>query len=235
MQIDFIADGQSHQESFEYVLSATGRVPNVELLCLEHTSIALDEHGVPLFNPYSGQAGDSHIFIAGDATNHLLLLHEASDEGQAAGFNAANFPEVRHFKKSTPLVIVFSDPQIMMVGQSYAELQKLGVEFVIGEVNWRSQGRSRVMLVNRGLLRVYGEKGTGRFLGAEMVGPRAEHIGHLLAWAHQSHLTVSEMLERPFYHPVVEEGVRSALRILNHGLSMGPMPPPRCLDCGPGS
>ena len=235
VQIDFMAEGQSHQESFEYVLAATGRVPNVELLCLEHTSIALDEHGVPLYNPYSGQAGDSHIFIAGDATNHLLLLHEASDEGQAAGFNAAHFPEVRHFKKSTPLGIVFSDPQIMMVGQSYAELQKQGVDFVVGEVNWRSQGRSRVMLVNRGLLRVYGEKGTGRFLGAEMVGPRAEHIGHLLAWAHQSHLTVSEMLERPFYHPVVEEGVRSALRILNHGLSMGPKPPPRCLDCGPGS
>lgn len=235
VQIDFIAQGQSHQESFQYVLAATGRVPNVELLCLEHTSIALDNHGVPLYNPYSGQAGNSHIFIAGDATNHLLLLHEASDEGQAAGFNAAHFPEVRHFKKSTPLSIVFSDPQIMMVGQSYAELQKQGVDFVVGEVNWRSQGRSRVMLVNRGLLRVYGEKGTGRFLGAEMVGPRAEHIGHLLAWAHQSHLTVSEMLERPFYHPVVEEGVRSALRILNHGLSMGPKPPPRCLDCGPGS
>ena len=235
VQIDFIAQGASHQQTYEYLLAATGRVPNVELLCLEHTSIELDEHGVPVYNHYSGQVGDSHIFIAGDATNHLLLLHEASDEGQAAGYNAAHFPEVRHFKKSTPLGIVFSDPQIMMVGQSHAELQSKGVDFAVGEVNWRGQGRSRVMLVNRGLLRVYGEKGSGRFLGAEMVGPRAEHIGHLLAWAHQSHLTVSEMLERPYYHPVVEEGVRSALRILNHDLGMGPKPPPRCLDCGPGA
>ena len=220
---------------FDYVLAATGRVPNLDKLGLENTSIKRDQRGIPIYNRYSGQIGDSHIFIAGDVNNHLMLLHEASDEGQAAGFNAAHFPEVRHFKKSTPMSIVFSDPQIMMVGQSYAELQSQGADFAVGEVAWRSQGRSRVMLMNRGLLSIYGEQGTGRFLGAEMIGPRAEHLAHLLAWAHQSHLTISEMLERPFYHPVVEEGVRSALRNLNHRLNMGSKPPPRCVDCGPGA
>ena len=233
--VEFTYHGQARQESFECVLAAAGRIPNLERLGLENTSIDTDQRGVPIYNRYSGQIGDSHIFIAGDANDHLLLLHEASDEGQAAGYNAAYYPEVRHFKKSSALGIVFSDPQIMMVGQSYDELQKQGTEFVVGEVNWQSQGRSRVMLINRGVLRVYGEQGTGRFLGAEMIGPRAEHLAHLLAWAHQSHLTVSEMLERPFYHPVIEEGVRSALRNLNHHLNMGPKPPARCLDCGPGA
>lgn len=51
----------------------------------------------------------------------------------------------------------------------------------------------------------------GRFLGAEMLGPRAEHLGHLLAWAHQSNMTVERILEMPFYHPVIEEGLRTAL------------------------
>jgi dihydrolipoamide dehydrogenase len=68
------------------------------------------------------------------------------------------------------------------------------------------------MLRNRGLLRVYAEVRSGRFLGAEMIGPDAEHIAHLLAWALQSELTVERMLEMPFYHPVVEEGLRTALR-----------------------
>jgi len=62
------------------------------------------------------------------------------------------------------------------------------------------------------LLHVYAESATGRFLGAEMLGPDAEHIGHLLAWALQMRLTVTQMLEMPFYHPVVEEGLRTALR-----------------------
>jgi dihydrolipoamide dehydrogenase len=43
------------------------------------------------------------------------------------------------------------------------------------------------------------------------------------------------MLERPFYHPVFEEGVRTALRKLNYELQMGERPPPRCIDCGPGA
>ena len=52
----------------------------------------------------------------------------------------------------------------------------------------------------------------GAFLGAEMLGPDAEHIGHLLAWAIQAQLTVAQTLAMPFYHPVVEEGLRTALR-----------------------
>ena len=68
------------------------------------------------------------------------------------------------------------------------------------------------MLKNQGLLRVYADAGSGRLLGAEMVGPRAEHLAHLLAWSHQSGMTIAQMLEMPFYHPVIEEGLRTALR-----------------------
>ena len=92
------------------------------------------------------------------------------------------------------------------------------------------------MLQNQGLLRVYGEAGSGRLLGAEMIGPRAEHIGHLLAWACQAGLTVAQMLDMPFYHPVVEEGVRTALRDLADKLaeqSTGKSPA-HGLDCTPG-
>src|SRR3546814_9601730 len=59
---------------------------------------------------------------------------------------------------------------------------------------------------------LYADSQNGRFLGAEMAGPGAEHIGHLLAWALQQQLSVAQMLEMPFYHPVVEEGLRTALR-----------------------
>ena len=55
------------------------------------------------------------------------------------------------------------------------------------------------MLKNRGMLHVYADIATGRFLGAGWSG--AEHIGHLLAWAVQQELTVARMLEMPFYHP----------------------------------
>jgi len=235
VEIDFIDNGEIKTDRFEYVLAATGRRSNVDNIGLENTSLELDERGIPLSDLNTGQCGNSHIFIAGDANNQFPLLHEASDEGQIAGYNAAYYPNIRRFKKSAPLGVVFSDPQIMMIGKSFRELTQSGVDFEIGEVDWTRQGRSRVMLINKGLLRVYGERNTGRFLGAEMIGPRAEHLAHLLAWAYQSNLTVSEILDRPFYHPVVEEGVRTAMRALNYNLQMGGKPPARCIDCGPGS
>jgi dihydrolipoamide dehydrogenase len=91
------------------------------------------------------------------------------------------------------------------------------------------------MLRNKGLLKVYAEQGTGLFLGAEMFGPAAEHIGHLLAWAAQRRMTASEMLDMPFYHPVIEEGLRTSLRDLSHHLHLGASVPHGCIDCGPGA
>ncbi len=234
VEIDYVENAETKTEAFDYALIATGRRPNVDALGLENTTLPRDARGLPIYDPHTGRIGDSHVFIAGDANNRFPLLHEAADEGMAAGYNAARYPEVRRFVKSAPISVMFTDPQVMMIGASHRELTETGVDFAVGSVDWSDQGRARVMLVNKGLLRVYGERNTGRFLGAEMVGPRAENIAHLLAWSVQSGLTVAQMLERPFYHPVLEEGVRTALRVLNHALEMGPQPPARCLDCGPG-
>lgn len=223
-------------DSFNYLLAATGRRPNVDKLGLENTSLKLDKRGMPEFDRLTLQAQGAPIFIAGDANNYLPLLHEAADEGKIAGDNAGRYPSIQAGKRRTTIGVVFSDPQIATVGLSLPQVQERCQScYAEGQVSFEDQGRSRVMGVNQGLLKVYGEQGTGQFLGAEMFGPAAEHIAHLLAWAVQSRMTVTQMLEMPFYHPVIEEGVRTALRDLNHRLELGPKAIARCLDCGPGA
>lgn len=229
-------DGEAQQEErFEYLLVAVGRTPNVRGLDLHNAGITLGAHGIPSVDRYTGRIGDSHLFMAGDVADELPLLHEAADDGRIAGDNAGRFPDIRVHPRRAPLTIVFSDPQIAIAGESHRALTERCADFDTGEAGFEDQGRSRVMARNQGLIRVYGERHTGRFLGAEMIGPAAEHIGHLLSWAVQHHLTVRQMLDSPFYHPVVEEGLRTALRKLNHGLRMGPVPVERSLDCGPGA
>lgn len=227
-------DAHGETTRFDYLLAATGRRANVDALGLENTSLALDERGAPRYDPLSMRCGDSAIFIAGDASADLPLLHEAADEGRLAGENAARFPEAYRRARRTPLGIAFSDPQIAVVGESHAALVARGADFETGDVAFEDQGRARVMRLNRGLLHVYGEQGSGRLLGAEMIGPAAEHLGHLLAWAIDGRLTAGEALGRPFYHPVIEEGLRTALRTLNFRLGFDANPPARCIDCGPG-
>ncbi|MGB2078945.1 MAG: dihydrolipoyl dehydrogenase, partial [Vibrio sp.] len=238
VEIKFVNfDGELETFNPEYVLAATGRRPNIDMLDIEKSGVELDERGVPKADPYTMQTSVENIFIAGDASNQLPLLHEAADQGRIAGDNAGRFPDIRAGLRRSTLSAVFSDPQLGTVGESYKSLvDRLGdcEHFAIGAVSFESQGRSRVMLRNKGLLHVYGEQGTGRFLGAELIGPNAEHLAHLLAWAHQNQMTISQMLDMPFYHPVIEEGVRTALRDLNSKLHLGPVGVKHCLDCGPG-
>ena len=214
------AAGCEQIERFDYVLQAAGRVANVGGIGIEHTGLVLDGAGIPLFDRTTMQCGASHIFIAGDADNERTVLPEAADEGRIAGDNAGRYPDVRPGLRRTPLIIAFTEPQIATLGASYRQLCAEGrPKFAIGTVSFENQGRSRVMLQNQGMLRVYAEYGSGRFLGAEMIGPRAEHMGHLLAWACQARMTVDQMLDMPFYHPVVEEGARTALRALHAELA----------------
>ena len=203
-------DGSTQTERFAYLVAATGRAPNVDKLGLENTTLVLDARGVPLFDRTTLQCGGSSIFVAGDASNDAPLLHEAADEGRLAGDNAARFPKIRSGLRRALLSVVFTDPQICIVGGGFASARPAAP--VIGEVSFENQGRARIMLRNQGMLQVYADSTTGVFLGAEMIGPDAEHIGHLLAWARQMNLSIEQMLEMPFYHPVVEEGLRTALR-----------------------
>lgn len=238
VDITFKSDPESEEvtETFDYLLAATGRTANIDNIGIENTSLTLDKRGVPVYDPMSMQCSDSHIFIAGDVNADIPLLHEAADEGRLAGENAMRFPEVFKRARKTTLGVVFSDPQIATVGASYKMLsEKQGCDFAIGSVSFEGQGRSRVMLVNKGLLRIYGDKETGVLLGAEMIGPHNEHLAHLLAWVIQMRMTVSEVLQMPFYHPVIEEGLRTALRDLLFSLGMGSHPPLGCIDCGPGA
>jgi dihydrolipoamide dehydrogenase len=205
-------DGGQHEESFAQVLSATGRRPNVARLDLAATGAPLDGRGVPLFDPRTMQCGDLPLFVAGDLAGDRAVMHEASDEGRIAGVNAARFPDVRAHARRAPLQIVFTDPPLAFVGARHAELAALGEDVEIGEASYDDQGRARIMGQNRGHVRVYARRRDAVLVGAELAAPRAEHTAHLLAWAVQAGLTVPQALGMPFYHPVIEEGIRGALR-----------------------
>lgn len=191
------------------VLAAIGRQPNLGDLGLESLGVTLDRRGMPPFDRSSLQIADLPVFIAGDANADVSLLHEAADEGFIVGVNAmADKPTC--FQRRTPLSIVFSDPGIAAVGQRFAALDR--EQCLIGSVNFASQGRALTAQRNQGVLRVYAASGDARLLGAEMCVPAAEHLVHLLALAIHRGLNVHDLLAMPFYHPVLEEGLRTALR-----------------------
>jgi dihydrolipoamide dehydrogenase len=203
--------GVVEEARFDYLIAATGRKPALETLDLEAGGIEVDFDGNLPFQRETCQIGNLPVFMAGDSDADDPLLHVANEDGRIAGSNAANFPQVQRRTRQTPLAIVFSAPQMACVGRSHHELEQAGVDTVRGCVSFEDQGRARLANTAEGALHVYAGRDDGKLLGAEMIGPAAEHLAHLLAWAIQAGERLEDLLQRPFYHPVYEEAVRTAL------------------------
>jgi dihydrolipoamide dehydrogenase len=199
-------------------LVALGRTPRVEGLGLETLGVPLDEEGLPKVDRATLQIAGLSIFLAGDANAEVPLQHEAADDGHIAGLNAVS-SAVRPFVRRTPLSIVFSDPNLALVGQRFEALDPDRV--VVGEARFADQGRARMMLRNAGLLRLFAHRDNGALVGAELFAPEGEHLAHWLALAIHRRSTVFDLLRAPFYHPTVEEGLRSALGDLAKQLPNG--------------
>ena len=196
----------------EKALISIGRSPNLSGLGLENLGVELNERGLPDYDPQTMQIGELPVYLAGDVNADMPILHEASDEGRIAGFNAAHVGGQR-FQRKTRLAITFCDPNIVSVGTPWSELQGRD-DVVAAEMPMGPVGRALIMAKNKGVIRVYADKRTGRLLGGAMIAIKGESIGHLLAWAIQQKMTVSEVLQMPFYHPVIEEALQGALHRL---------------------
>ncbi len=213
--IEFMADK---------ILMTAGRRPNLDHLDLEAAGVKLDSRGLPEFCLETFKIKNTdHLYIVGDVSGQRPILHEASDEGKIAGFNAVA-KDHTPFQTRVPLEVTFSDPNIAATGMKFEDLTNQGINFATGQVSFEGQGRSIVKLKEIGMLKVYGDVKTGKILGAEMFGPENEHIAHLLSWVISMKMTVNEVLALPFYHPVIEEGLRTALRDLRDKVEETPPP-----------
>ena len=207
------ASGRTGEQVFEHVLAAVGRAPNVRSLGLDGAGLRSNDKGGPRFDPRTLLCEGGPVFIAGDANAERPVLHEAARQGRIAGCNAAALAAGGPAGIEAPepwvkLGMVFTHPGTASVGESHDP--DGSAERLVGRADFSQQGRARIMDRAAGGLRIYADT-AGRRVGAEMLGPAAEHLGHVLALAIQDGLTARALRDRPFYHPTLEEALDTAL------------------------
>jgi dihydrolipoamide dehydrogenase len=193
----------------EHVLCSVGRRDNLDHLGMDQLLAGRRVDASTL------QLGELPIFVAGDSAGGQALLHEAIDEGQIAACNALAYPQLRAYQRRVPLQITFTQPQLATVGCSYTDLDIHSA--LIAEVPLQGQGRLTLAGGGAGVLRLYADL-TGRLLGAELVSPQGEHLAHLIAAWLTAEWSVADALRQPFYHPTLQEALRSALLQLSRKL-----------------
>lgn len=196
----------------DYILSATGRTTNLDTLTLENVESRFkDIKNLPI-NETTKQLANLPIYVVGDAFSNTPIQHVAAHEGRLAVLRCLNDPKSMPEKVLTPLGIMFSSPEMAGVGQNYQSLKEQNIDFITGFANYEKQGRAIVNGENIGAVEVYVDIQSRKLLGAELFIYDAEHLAHLLAWMIAQHSTIDEILENPFYHPTIEEGLRTALK-----------------------
>ena len=134
-----------------------------------------------------------------------MLSGRFEDMLVASGRHAVEAP-----RRWTNLAMVFTEPQAASVGAPY---DPADATLVRGSVDFGDQGRARIMAENAGALHLHADR-SGTLRGAEMLGPACEHLAQFLALAIADGLTAEALLDRPFYHPTVEEGLKTALETI---------------------
>ena len=191
----------------DLVLAAAGRSPNLAALNLSAAGLECDEHGVPRFDHRSRRCGDAPVFIAGDAGSWRPVLHEASRGGRTAGAVAAGGEPPRALPA---LLIAFTEPNLVEVGRRFDALPEGAV---IGTAAVGDNGRATIDGHEDGVVRLYADR-DGVLIGATVVAPDGEHLGHLVALAIDRGMRAAEFADQPWYHPTLEELLPNAAQDL---------------------
>ena len=163
------------KKTFDRVLVAIGRTPNIDLLNLEKTGVATDESGYVMVDEYQRTSIDT-IFAIGDIVGHPMLAHKASHEGKVAAEVAAGKPAV--FDASAIPNVVYTDPEVAWAGLTEKEAKEMDIAYKTGEFPWAASGKAAILGASEGKTKILFDSDTERILGIGIVGPGA---GDLIA------------------------------------------------------
>jgi pyruvate/2-oxoglutarate dehydrogenase complex dihydrolipoamide dehydrogenase (E3) component len=195
--------GHTHVERARHLLNALGRTPATGSLGLDTAGIALKPSGHIATDAFQ-QTNVPGVYAAGDCAGPHEIVHVAIQQAECATRHALGLP-VQPMDYSTLLQVVFTDPQLATVGRSQAQLREAGVEPLVASYPFDDHGKSILMEAKYGHVKVLAEPGTGRLLGAEIVGRDAGEMIHVFAVALATGSTAADMLKTPWYHPTLTE------------------------------
>lgn len=208
--LTFTVQGEEKTVTADYVLVTVGRRPNTDELGLETIGIQMAEKGLIAVDAQCKTNLD-HIYAIGDIVPGPALAHKASYEGKVAAEVIAGQHSIVDYR-CVPAV-VFSDPEIAVVGLTEEEAKQAYKEVAIGRFPYAANGRATALNSDAGYVKLMADKESGLLVGAQVIGHEASNLIAELGLAIEMSATLEDIALTIHAHPTLGEMVMEASEV----------------------
>src|SRR5437763_2610288 len=205
--VRFSTGGEGGAVGADQVLLAVGRVPYTQGLEAEKAGVKL-ERGRVVVDDHLHTTADG-VWAIGDVIGGIMLAHVASYEGVCAVENIAGHANRVPDYHAAPNC-GFTDPEIAHVGLGEKEAKDKGLDVRVGRFPFAASGRALTLGQSEGFAKVIADAGSGKLLGAHIIGPRATDLIAEATLAIQNGLTLEQLDLTIHAHPTLPESLMEA-------------------------
>lgn len=193
--------------SADVVLVSVGRRPVTHGLGLEELGVVLDDKGRIKVNSQF-QTNIAGIYAIGDVITGPMLAHKAEEEGVAVAELLAG--QKSHVNYELIPSVVYTDPEIAMVGKTEEVLKADSIDYTIGNFPFSANGRARAMNKTDGFVKILADKRTNKVLGVHIIGPHCSEMIAEIVLAMNFGASAEDIALTCHAHPTLTESIKEA-------------------------
>jgi pyruvate/2-oxoglutarate dehydrogenase complex dihydrolipoamide dehydrogenase (E3) component len=198
--------------SGSHLLAATGRTPNTDTLNPEAAGVETDERGYIKVDERL-KTNVEGVWALGDVKGGPAFTHISYDDFRIIRTNLLEGGDATTAGRLIPYT-VFTDPQLGRVGLSEQDARDQGLDVHVAKMPMSNVTRALEVSEPRGMMKAVVDAGTGRILGAAVLGLEGGEITAMLQIAMIGGVPYTTLRDGIFAHPTLAE----SLNILFAGL-----------------
>ena len=192
------------EQTFDKILIAAGRAPNVEGLELGKIGVQISSHGIEVNNKL--QTNIKNIYAAGDVIGHYLFTHVAAFQAQLLIRNIF-FPLSKTINYAVVPWTTFCDPEVARCGLTEAEAREKYGDVDVFTLDQSDVDRAVAEGETHGFSKVIASRWSGKILGVHLVGVNAGEVIHEYVLAMQEGIPLRKLSGMIHVYPTFSSSV----------------------------
>ncbi|MBF0819302.1 FAD-containing oxidoreductase [Streptococcus acidominimus] len=192
--------------SFDALLYATGRKPNVAPLQLENTDIQLSKQGAIQVNKHC-ETSVPGVFAVGDVNGGPQFTYVSLDDARIVyNYLTGAGDYTLENRKNIPNTL-FITPPLSQIGMTEAQAKEADLPYAVKEIPVASMPRAHVNNNLRGAFKVVVNTSTKEILGASIFATGSQEIINIITVAMDNHIPYTYFKHQLFTHPTLAENL----------------------------